>query len=102
MAKGDFQISLVKVSSQYILLDPRSFEQVVCAERDGMENPSARGILGWLQLEKLCLGPKPGVPALASAHVRHGGREEGQGVKHWEMKKRGKASVWKELEDISR
>lgn len=37
MAKGDFQISLVKVSSQYILLDPRSFEQVVCAERDGME-----------------------------------------------------------------
>lgn len=33
MAKGDFQISLVKVSSQYILLDPRSFEQVVCAER---------------------------------------------------------------------
>lgn len=79
MAKGDFQISLSKVSSQYILLDPRSFEQVVCAERDGMENPSARGILRWLELEKLSLGPKPGVPVLASAHARHGRREEGWG-----------------------
>ena len=81
MARGDFQLSLSKVSSQYILLDPRGFEQVVCEERDGMENPSARGVLGWLELEKLSLGPKPGVPGLASAHVRRGGKEEGRGSK---------------------
>lgn len=79
MVKGDFQISLSKVFLQYILFDFRSFEQVVCVERDGMENFFVRGILRWLELEKFSLGFKLGVLVLVFVYVRYGWREEGWG-----------------------
>lgn len=47
----------------------------------GKKNRSTRGILGWPELEKLCLAPKLGGPAWASAHFKH--QRKGVVAKEW-------------------